>query len=129
MRITLPTDNVRPFVVKKLHDLKEHVSEGEDELQRLQNNYQNRIDEYREMNWLKRFVVSKPEYDSVESTLTYQIRKKLLTDTKRQVAKLEKLLSTLEYTKELQLTDSDIRYYEIDLSKEGLQEVRESLST
>jgi hypothetical protein len=127
MNITLPVSKVRPYMQKKLQKLQEIVVENEQKMQQLEENYQEDLRLYRETPWYKKLFRSQPEPPSAGYLTLYSIHENWKRHAEERAKEVRILLSTLDYASEVLLTDKDIEYYGIDLSKEGIEKVRESL--
>lgn len=127
MNITLPVAQVRPYMLKKLQKLQEIVADNEQKMQELEKNYQEDLRLYSEIPWYKKLFRSQPEPPAAGFLTLHSIHENWKRHAEERSKEVRILLSTLDYAQEVLLTDKDIEYYGIDLSKEGIEKVRESL--
>ena len=112
MKMTLPAQEVKPYISKKLTAINENLSNLEKEALELDLAYQEELEKH-QRSFFRRFVLRKPEPPVGRRFWLIATQ----TGLQKERIKVSNILSTLDYTSEVELTDKDIEYYGINLFK------------
>lgn len=116
MNISLPVDVVKPYMVRKLNRIEQDLHDKEEQIQAVVHAYEKELEKYNRTPAFIRIFKDKPQHPKIDmNCMAYDILQFHKTAILSHYDKLKNLLSVIEHTDTVTLSDEEIAYYGIEL--------------